>query len=456
MSGWDTSPAPAAAEEGFTADSGFLQDPEMPTHDGEGTFNGISEENISRHANGGADDGGCRICGDTSHFARDCDQPRPANDGNCFNCGEPGHNKADCTNAAVEREFTGTCNACGEVGHRRSACPSAPAQKCNVCKEEGHMAADCSFNRMHAHYTDMGIKEVTAEEAWSMLESADKEKDISDIKHAMLTYAKAYPDVTFEELEQVFRDAEMNTYLIAKQQEVASTMTIVNLQGAKDQEFTVSTQFTNKPRRAAFAEGWPSTPEENMERLGKAGIPMDRHEQKCSNCNELGHGSKSCPEEKQENNKIVVTCANCSEDGHRARDCSAPRKTGKKGCRNCGSEEHIAKECPEPPNPENVECKNCGVMGHFSRDCPDRLPETCHNCLEEGHRSKDCNNQRVFVCRNCDQRGHVSRDCDKATDWSRVECTNCKEKGHSYKRCPNPAAAPAEEETAGGAGGDDW
>jgi hypothetical protein len=76
----------------------------------------------------------------------------------------------------------------------------------------------------------------------------------------------------------------------------------------------------------------------------------------------LGHGSKKCPEERQEVEKTVISCANCNEEGHRARDCLQARKEprGPRACKNCGSTEHIAKECPEPPNPENVECRNCG------------------------------------------------------------------------------------------------
>ena len=79
-------------------------------------------------------------------------------------------------------------------------------------------------------------------------------------------------------------------------------------------------------------------------------------------CAELGHGSRACPEEKVEREKVVISCANCNEEGHRSRDCKQDRKQdrGPRTCKNCGSEEHLAKECPEPPNPENVECRNCG------------------------------------------------------------------------------------------------
>jgi hypothetical protein len=101
---------------------------------------------------------------------------------------------------------------------------------------------------------------------------------------AILTYAKAFPDLTFEELETVFREAGMNTYLIAKEQQVSDTHTIVNLQGKIDMKYAVSVQFSDKPRRAAFAEGWPKSKEENTTRLAEAGFILDRMVQKCANC----------------------------------------------------------------------------------------------------------------------------------------------------------------------------
>ena len=101
---------------------------------------------------------------------------------------------------------------------------------------------------------------------------------------AILVYAKAFPEVTFEDLEGVFREAGMNTYLIAKEQTVSDTHTIVNLQGKVDQKYVISIQFSAKARRAKFAEGWPSTPEENTTRLTEAGFAMDRMVPKCDNC----------------------------------------------------------------------------------------------------------------------------------------------------------------------------
>lgn len=97
-------------------------------------------------------------------------------------------------------------------------------------------------------------------------------------------YAKSFPEVTLPELESTFREAKFNTYLIAKEQEISDTHTIVNLQGNDGQKFVVSFQWSSKPRRAAFAEGWPSSPEENIARLEESGFVMDGMVLKCSNC----------------------------------------------------------------------------------------------------------------------------------------------------------------------------
>lgn len=159
---------------------------------------------------------------------------------------------------------------------------------------------------------------------------------------ALLIYARAYPELTFEEVEKTFREDGMNTYLVAKKQEVSDTHTIVNLQGQIDQQYAVSIQFSPKPRRAKFAEGWPESPEDNFTRLAEAGFIMDRMVPKCSNCSQMGHNMRACPEEKQEKEKLVITCANCNGENHYARDCTEPRKSGAKECRVCNQSKSFA------------------------------------------------------------------------------------------------------------------
>lgn len=102
-----------------------------------------------------------------------------------------------------------------------------------------------------------------------------------------MTYAKAYPELTLYDLESSFRDANFNTYLIGKEQAIAVTHTIVNLEGKPDQKYVVSIQWAAKPRRAKFAEGWPTSVEDNMARLAHSGFVLDGFVTKCDNCNEV-------------------------------------------------------------------------------------------------------------------------------------------------------------------------
>ena len=56
------------------------------------------------------------------------------------------------------------------------------------------------------------------------------------------------------------------------------------MQGELDKKYQVGFYFSGKPRRANAIQGWPSSPEENMERLKDAGLPMDRGISKCGRC----------------------------------------------------------------------------------------------------------------------------------------------------------------------------
>ena len=149
----------------------------------------------------------------------------------------------------------------------------------------GHVATECSANRLFAAYKVNN--ELTAEEAWAALKNADDDKDVDEIKKCILAYAMAYSELTLYDLESSFRDAGFKTFLIAKEQAISVTHTIVNLEGKPGQKFVVSLQWADKPCRAKFAEGWPNSKEENMARLAEAGFILDGFVTKCGNCNEV-------------------------------------------------------------------------------------------------------------------------------------------------------------------------
>ena len=165
-------------------------------------------------------------------------------------------------------------------------------------------------------------------------------------------YTKVASDATFDELEMAFRSQQFHTYLIATENELGKTYTYVNLQGELDKTFKVSFHLSPKPKRETAKQGWPETPEENLERLKDAGFPMERGIPKCNRCDgrpsnvfvpqlanqflpELGHTTRACPQEATENaDKVQVKCVNCDEVGHRVRDCPIAR-VDKFACRNC-------------------------------------------------------------------------------------------------------------------------
>ncbi|MCJ1353730.1 MAG: hypothetical protein MMC33_003717 [Icmadophila ericetorum] len=372
--------------------------------------------------------------------------------GNCFNCDQPGHNKADCPNPRVERPFTGTCRICSEEGHRSSECPSKPPAICKNCGGEGHRALECKEKRAKDF---SNVEEATPEDAWAMIKVADETDndfggvDLDAMKKAIQVYVKAQPDATFAQIELGFRAQEFRTYLIAVQKEKVDNITIVDLQGEIDKTYQISFQLSEKPRRRNDRQGWPKTPEENLERLKDAGFPEERHVPRCANCGQLGHTKKACPEELIEKEKVEDTCMNCKGKGHQMRNCPEAR-IDHNLCRNCKQPGHKSNECTEPRSAEGVECKKCKEMGHFAKDCP-KDTRQCRNCGGEGHVSKDCDQPRNMdnvICRNCEKSGHLSKECTEPKDWSKVQCQNCKKMGHTVKRCKEVTADPNE----GGAG----
>lgn len=62
------------------------------------------------------------------------------------------------------------------------------------------------------------------------------------------------------------------------------SLTNVDLGGKQGCKYQVGYQYSPKPRRKNFAEGWPASAEENLERLQDAGETMDNLKPVCRNC----------------------------------------------------------------------------------------------------------------------------------------------------------------------------
>ncbi|CAM1500709.1 Fc.00g098710.m01.CDS01 [Cosmosporella sp. VM-42] len=382
-------------------------------------------------------------------------------DEKCFGCGETGHRRAECPNP---REMT--CRFCQQTGHTRKNCPDAPPMTCENCGEEGHMRKNCEnarkINRDH-------IADVDPEDAWKKIIQAVAERDADDAKEGVQEYIKALEGkITYRELQQALIDQSIGLWMIATERPLLSVFTNMDIQGNMGKTFTVSYRFTEKPDRPREVEGWPKDREEILARLDDAGDIVNKGLTLCSNCSELGHPAKFCPEEKRERaDGPKLQCHNCGSDSHRVRDCPEPR-VDKFACKNCGKSGHKVADCEEPPNPANVECRKCNEMGHFAKDCPTGGGRACRNCGQEGHMAKECDqprNPESITCRNCEKTGHFSRECPEPKDWSKVQCSNCQEFGHTKVRCKQPPAESPDFQDRGytetaeddgfGGGGDD-
>lgn len=128
------------------------------------------------------------------------------------------------------------------------------------------------------------IETVLPEVAWKELEDASEDNDLDDMKEAIDKYIKGNPELTYVDLESAFRNQNLNVYIIATERELTVTYTNMDLQGNLGKKYTISYRSSDKPKRPKEAEGWPESPEENMERLKDAGEPVDCGVPKCSNC----------------------------------------------------------------------------------------------------------------------------------------------------------------------------
>ena len=58
----------------------------------------------------------------------------------------------------------------------------------------------------------------------------------------------------------------------------------MDMNGKLDCKYHVGFFFSPNPIRVTMKDSWPKSPEENLERLLDAGVPVERGVPKCSNC----------------------------------------------------------------------------------------------------------------------------------------------------------------------------
>jgi len=169
---------------------------------------------------------------------------------------------------------------------------------------------------------------------------AVRERDVDDLKEAIEKYVKSVPETTYVELENSFRKATLDVYVMALPKKLAVTFTNMDLQGELGKKYTVTYRWSPNPSRPIERDGWPS-PEENLKRLEDAGAAVKINLPLCLNCNQIGHTSKGCPQEANlidESERPIIRCTNCEQVGHRMRDCqeARPEPKGPMSCKNCG------------------------------------------------------------------------------------------------------------------------
>lgn len=163
--------------------------------------------------------------------------------------------------------------------HSVRDCPAKP-KMCKNCLEEGHEALECKNKKT---INNSNVADKTEGETWDMLKTASDDKDLDDFKEAVKILVKAVPELTYPQLEKEFRKRGFKVYIIAMEKDIGDTWTNVDLQGEIGKKFAVGYYFSEKPQRPNLAAKWPASPEDNMERLADAGIPMDRGVEKCNN-----------------------------------------------------------------------------------------------------------------------------------------------------------------------------
>lgn len=125
---------------------------------------------------------------------------------------------------------------------------------------------------------------------------------------------------TYKAIQQGLITENIDLWFIGLEKPLSGAFTNMDLQGHVGKTYTVNVRFSKKPSRGRERDNWPETVEEILKRLEDAGDAVESMKQRCYNCDEYGHTSNSCPEEKCERGDRKENCTNCSGE-HRTRNC---------------------------------------------------------------------------------------------------------------------------------------
>ncbi|NWH48788.1 ZCHC9 protein, partial [Fregata magnificens] len=107
---------------------------------------------------------------------------------------------------------------------------------------------------------------------------------------------------------------------------------------------------------------------------------MKRNAMVCFHCREPGHGVADCPAVLESQDMGTGICYRCGSTEHDISKCKAKVDPAVGAfpyakCFICGEMGHLSRSCPDNPKglyAEGGSCRLCGSVEHFRKDCPEK------------------------------------------------------------------------------------